>query len=169
MMKIRERRSILGSALRLPGRGLAILAVACAAQSANAAITWNFDYTMAPHFMQEAKDSLASAALVTSGFFNHTATIEMKVTSLSDAMSSTLASAGSNPAVGITPVSGFNNLGTVMGKIQSGGAIDGNGATADGNVEVNFGYSVIPEPSTLCLLFIGSISLFAAARRRHAS
>ena len=104
--------------------------------AANAALSFNFDYSMAPDFNATSKASLESAAATVGGWFGHTATIEMKVTS-SNANTSTLASAGSNPSSS-APVSGFGNRGVVGTKILSNGATDSNGATADGTVDVNF-------------------------------
>ncbi len=113
---------------------------------ASAALSFNFIYpgaigSAAGGFEdategQARRDSLESAALTLGGFFTHTATIDISVTSFND-MSDTLASAGTQFGDPSDP--GFNERGVVGTKAITNGATDLNGSTADGTVNVNFG------------------------------
>lgn len=84
---------------------------------------------------QTRRDALEQAADQLGSIFDHTATITLYVTSIEDAGSDTLASAGSNFSDTLTD--GFDGNEVVRTKILTG--TDTNGATADGSVEVNWG------------------------------
>ena len=102
----------------------------------SAAVTFDFDYTSANHFDDTSKASLASAASMVSGFFNHTATISIAITD-SNANNNTLASAESSYANAFA-AGEFTERGVVAAKILSNGASDPNGGAADGSINVNF-------------------------------
>lgn len=102
----------------------------------SAAVTFDFDYTAANHFDDTSKASLASAASMVSGFFNHTATISIAITD-SNANNNTLASAESSYANAFA-AGEFTERGVVAAKILSNGASDPNGGAADGSINVNF-------------------------------
>ena len=102
----------------------------------SAAVTFDFDYTAANHFDDTSKASLASAASMVSGFFNHTATISIAITD-SNANNNTLASASSSYANAFA-AGEFTDRGVVGAKILSNGASDPNGGAADGSINVNF-------------------------------
>ncbi|HIG31092.1 MAG TPA: hypothetical protein EYQ50_26130 [Verrucomicrobiales bacterium] len=99
-------------------------------------VTFVFDYTGAGDFNVTSKASLQSAASTVSSWFNHTATINIAVSS-SNADTSTLASAGSTYS-NTFDEGKFTDRGVVGTKTLSNGATDPNGATADGTVDVNF-------------------------------
>ena len=115
-------------------QAFAVLMLHC--MTLSAAVTFDFDYTDANHFDDTSKASLASAASMISGWFNHTATISIAVTD-SNANTSILASAGSSYANAFA-AGEFTDRGVVGAKILNNGATDPNGATADGSVNVNF-------------------------------
>ncbi len=105
--------------------------------TSSAFVSFSFDYTGSTEFNDVTlgtarKASLESAASTVGSWFNHTATINMAVSS-SNANTTTLASAGSNYSGSFA---GFGNRGIVGRKIL--GEADPNGATADGTVNVNF-------------------------------
>lgn len=112
-----------------------LLTLGISSLSASAAVSFNFDYSASAEFMGNAtaRASLEDAANTVGGFFAHTATIDIRVTS-SNANTSTLASAGS--AFSNSGSAGFGNRGIVGTKILGG--VDANGAQADGTVDVNF-------------------------------
>ncbi len=113
--------------------------------SGNGAVVFQFNYSASPtdEFNDPTdgtarRNALASAASMIGGWFDHTATVVMDVTGYST-NNTTLASAGSQLSV----TGGF--LGYISGvvgtKILTNGASDLNGATADGEVNVNFFHS----------------------------
>jgi len=114
--------------------GLFVTTLAASSIIGKAQISFTFEYSDAPHFNDTHKAALDSAASIASSFFTHTASVTMKVTSVSNG-SDTLASAGSEFPDGGTI--GFGNRGVVGHKILTG--VDLNNGTVDGNVEVNFG------------------------------
>ncbi len=94
----------------------------------------------------EYKAGLIDAGQTMGAFFAHTATVTMRVTSMNDPNSSTLASAGSeviDPAGGSA---GFFPT-VAQAKVISNGATDLNGAAADGEVNVNLGASYEYNPN----------------------
>ncbi|MCB1096095.1 MAG: LEPR-XLL domain-containing protein [Verrucomicrobiae bacterium] len=104
----------------------------------NPTVQFVFDYSKAPEFQSGAssslyRDALEDAARRIAILFDHTAVIEVEVTSYSDTTTTTLASAGSNVA---TDVPGFNPL-AVQQEMITG--IDQNGAAFDGEMEINLG------------------------------
>ncbi len=104
--------------------------------SVEAAVSFDFDYTAAPHFDATSKASLeAASSRVESLFSAYTATINIKVSSINE-NSDTLAAAGS--AFPSTGTIGFANRGIVGTKILTNGASDPNGSSFDGEVDVNF-------------------------------
>ncbi len=112
----------------------AAAAVACSvgATSAQAVVTFQFNYTDMG-FSTEAQQALDDAAAILGAYFDHTATVQIDVTSSND-MNGGLASAGPE-FVGTFP-SGFSNRGIPGTKILGGA--DANGAAADGSLDVNF-------------------------------
>ena len=112
--------------------GLLLLLFLCATPL-HAAVVFSFDYAAAPDFHATSKASLESVGTTFGEYFNHTATIDIEVTS-SNADIDTLASAGSEVAPPWDD--GFNLPGVVARKIL--GESDPNGASADGSVDVNF-------------------------------
>ena len=107
-----------------------------APQSAMAQIDFNFDFSAAPHFNADSIASLESAASrVESLFSPYNATIEIKVSSVSEDNSFLAAAGSAFPSAGSV---GFSNQGIIATKILTQGASDPNGAAFDGEVDVNF-------------------------------
>lgn len=113
--------------------GVLLLLLFLSTAALHAAVDFSFDYAAAPDFDATSKASLESAATSFGEYFNHTATIDIAVTS-SNADSNTLASASSDVAAPYN--NGFELTGVVARKIF--GEADPNGASADGSVDVNF-------------------------------
>ncbi len=99
----------------------------------SAAVQFTFDYSAASDFDATSMASLESVASELGAIFNHTATINMRVTS-SNINNGVLASAGSEFAA--SGAAGFGNRGIVGTKILGGA--DANGSAFDGTVDVNF-------------------------------
>ena len=134
----------------------------------HAAILFSFDYsgnTPNVGFLDPANGAARQAALLAAGtqfgaFFTQTATINMAVTSIDNAGSSVLASAGSQ----IAPT-GSGNFGlseVVRMKALSNGATDLNGAALDGTVNWNWGHNWSLSP-TAAGVPPGSFDFFSTA------
>ncbi len=105
---------------------------------ANAAVNFTFTYsgTGGTLWSQAAKDSLTSAADTVSALFsNYNATIPMQVSG-SNAMTSTLASAGANFTT--TPMDSFGTRGDVAELILSNGSYTLGSTGFAGTVDANF-------------------------------
>jgi hypothetical protein len=113
-------------------------AAACLALPASAVVTFQFDLSGATHFASNpgSQAALEDAAAILGSFFDHTATIQIAVTSENDG-SGSLASAGPE-FFGLFP-SGFGNRGVPGSKILGGA--DANGASPDANLTIDFGYT----------------------------
>ena len=124
---------------------LAALFAAAFVPRSQAVITFQFNYKDAANAgfndpaHPEYKASLEAAARITGGYYAHTATVTMSVTSETNPNSATLASAGSTLA-NPNGVAGFYPT-VVQQKVISNGATDANGAEDDGYVTVNLGSS----------------------------
>ena len=126
-------------------RLLAALAAVCgglgAASQAPAVVTFDFQYADAdgagfndPNH-PEYKTALAGAGQTMGSYFAHTATITIRVTSINDPNSATLATAGSG-LISTNGRAGFFRT-VVQAKVISNGATDLNGAQPDGELNVN--------------------------------
>ena len=121
---------------------LSTLFIASSLLPASAELVFNFDYTGSTEFndpvLGEArKTSLEDAAGSLAKIFDHTATIDIKVTSSIDPEGFTLASATSSFVDAPAGFTGFTPA-VVMRKVQTG--TDDNGAAHDGKLDVNFGF-----------------------------
>ena len=106
-----------------------------------AIVVFEFDYSSSvdfldPTFGADRRASLESAAMSLGNLFDHTANVQLKVTSSNDPFGDLLASAASADIDVAGDFFGFSPS-VVQQKILTG--IDGNGADADGEVDVNFG------------------------------
>jgi hypothetical protein len=117
-----------------------LIAIGLSAQTAQAALTFNFTYKSPgqgfddPTFGADRKAALNSAAdLLGEYFVNYTATLDYDVTS-SNVNESRLASAGSSYSL----IPGTFQGTTVQTKILTNGAIDSNFFAADGFIDWNF-------------------------------
>lgn len=124
--------------------------------TAQAAITFEFDYSGnidGVGFLDATYGAARQQALTDAGtlfssmfgsHFSNTGTIKLAVTSTDDALSDTLASAGSELFGTGTP--GFNLVDVVRTKLVTG--VDANGVDIDGLVDVNWGHAWQLDPNT---------------------
>ncbi len=109
--------------------------------AARSAITFEFDYSdpSADLLPPEARAALTTAGQnVASYFINYTATVTIAVTAYHDPFGAAYADAGTNWNLTEGNL-GFQNPGVVGTKILSNGAVDQNGAVADGYISINMG------------------------------
>lgn len=122
---------------------VAVFAALATVKPAGAAILFNLNYDsntdgvgfLDPINGAARQNAFQAAANEWGAQFDHTATIDLQVTSSEAPNSSTLASAGSL----IFSIPGFGNGELIRRKVLSDGAIDFNGADLDGVVDVNWG------------------------------
>ena len=123
--------------------GFVVLGGLAIAPQARSVVTFDFQYADAagvgfndPNH-PEYKTALAGAGQTMGSYFAHTATITIRVTSINNPNSATLATAGSG-LVSPNGRAGFFRT-VVQGKVISNGATDLNGADPDGELNVNLG------------------------------
>lgn len=133
----------------------AVAAGAFVATPASAALAFTFDYsgnTPGVGFLDPTEGGARQAALANAGnlfsnlfgsYFGNSGALIFAVTSTNDASSPTLASAGTNQ---VAAPGTFGGGEVVRRKLVDG--VDLNGATADGNVDVNWGYNWQLDPNT---------------------
>lgn len=111
-----------------------------------------FNFTFSGAFLDGASGAARQGAMINAGnlfstmfgsHFTNMATLDFNATGSDNPLSDTLASAGSNAMI----AAGFGAGEVVLNKLLSNGAIDLNGAAADGNVDVNFGAAWELDPN----------------------
>ena len=118
---------------------------------ADAVVTFSFDFAdpagtgFNDPAHPEYKAGLIDAARTMGSYYSNTATVTMRVTGTNDPNSGTLASAGSG-IISTTGAAGFFRT-IVQEKVITNGATDLNGATADGEVNVNLGSPFQYDPN----------------------
>ena len=143
----RDKFAVMPILPRLLSRSLlAVGALWCgvlAVPRAAAVVTFDFQYTDAagagfndPNH-PEYKTALVGAGQTMGGYFAHTATVTIRVTSTNNPNSATLATAGSG-LVSTNGSAGFFRT-VVQAKVISNGATDLNGSQPDGELNVNLG------------------------------
>lgn len=147
-MHPQNKKSRRISPVRLAVTGAFLTAGLALGSSAQASLTFTFDYsgnTAGVGFLDSTEGTARQNALTLAGtkfselfgtYFSDSANIVMAVTSSNDPLSSTLASAGSQLVWQGTY--GYTLGEVVQKKLQTGGLTDLNGAAADGQVDVNF-------------------------------
>lgn len=128
---------------------------------ANLAFTYNYsgaflDVTDGAARQQAMTDAGNLSSSMFGTYSSNSATLNIDVSGSNDPAASTLASAGSD----FMFVPGFGGGEVIRNKLQSNGAIDLNGAAADGSVDVNFGNDWQLDPNAV--VQSGQYDFFAA-------